>query len=170
MFASHGHKGLTVIAAWHAEHMDFLRLLDQLEKQVSVFQRADRPDYDLMLDIIRYLRDFPDQLHHPREDAAFARLAQKYPGMELAFARLHQEHRVIANAGQALLEVLEAAVGGAMVSRSDVESAAATYLAYYRNHIHVEEKEVLCRAAESLTSEDWADIAAALPLHRSEER
>jgi hemerythrin-like domain-containing protein len=140
--------------------MDFLRLLDLLEKQVSVFQRAERPDYELMLDIIRYLRDFPDEFHHAREDAVFARLAQRYPGMELVFARLHQEHRVIANAGQALLELLEAALAGAIVARSDVEAAAATYLAYYRNHIRGEERDALPRAAESLTHEDWAAIAA----------
>lgn len=151
------------VDAWHAEHMDFLRLLDLLEKQLAVFHAGERPDYERMLDILHYLRHFPDEFHHAREDAAFARLAQKYPGMELAFVRLHQEHRVIANAGQALLEVLEAAVAGSVVARTDIEAAAATYLVYYRNHIGVEERDVLPRAAESLTREDWAAIAAAVP-------
>ncbi len=138
-----------VIAAWHAEHMDFLRLLDLLEKQVSVFQRADRPDYELMLDIIRYLRDFPDDLHHPREDAAFARLAQRYPGMELALRACTRSIALSPTRGRRCSRC-RAAVGGAMVSRSDVESAAATYLAYYRNHIHVED----------LKSRIWRSCAA----------
>lgn len=151
------------LAAWHREHMDFLRLLDLLEKQLTLFRAAERPDYELMLDILHYLRHFPDELHHAREDAAFARLAQKHPGMDLVFARLQQEHRVIARAGEALLELLEAAVAGSVISRSDIEAAAATYLVYYRNHIAVEERDVLPRAAKLLTPQDWAAVAASVP-------
>jgi hemerythrin-like domain-containing protein len=151
------------IAAWHAEHMEFLRLLDLLEKQIAMFHFGERPDYELMLDIIRYLGNSPAELHHAREDAAFSRLAGAYPGVELVFARLHQEHRVIANAGRALFELLEAALAGTMIARGKIEAAADTYLLYYRTHIRVEETEVLPRAAKALGAGDWAAIAATLP-------
>jgi hemerythrin-like domain-containing protein len=155
--------GVLVIADWHAEHMDFLRLLDLLERQLKVFDSGERPDYALMFDILHYLRHFPDEFHHGREDAVFAHLARAYPNMELAFVRLHQEHRVIENAGQTLLDLLQAALDGAMVSRSAIEAAAATYLVYYRNHIGVEEREVIPRAAKAMTPQDWDAIAAAVP-------
>jgi hemerythrin-like domain-containing protein len=151
------------IAIWHAEHVYFNRLLELLQEQVDVFHTGQRPNYELMLDIISYLRDYSDKFHHPREDAAFVRLAQRCPDMDLVLARLGQEHRVIAHAGEALLRHLEAVLGDALVPRAHVEAAAATYLVYYGSHIAREEKEVLKRAAQVLTAEDWEAVNAAVP-------
>ena len=154
------------IAAWHTEHSYFIRLLNLLHKQVDVFHTGQRPDYQLMLDIISYLRDYSDQFHHPREDVAFERLAKRCPDMALALARLSQQHRVIANAGEALVGYLNAILDEAIVSRADVEVAAATYLVYYGSHIAEEEKDVLARAAQSLLPEDWEAVNAAVPPGR----
>lgn len=154
------------IAAWHAEHADFQRLLEVLQRQVDVFHTGERPNYELMLDIITYLREFSDQFHHPREDVAFALLAKRFPDMQLPLARLQQEHRVIAQAGEKLLGLLTAILDGSFVQRAEVEMAAATYLVYYGNHIAKEEEDVLGRAAQALTAQDWAAVARAAPAAR----
>jgi len=154
------------ISAWHTDHVYFTRLLDLLEKQVDVFHAGGQPNYELMLDILYYLRHFSDQAHHPREDVAFACLARRNPGMELQLARLIQEHRVIAHVGERLEKSLEQAVADAFVARADIEALAANYLVYYRNHIAREEKDVLPRAATVLTPEDWEAVAAAAPVAR----
>ncbi len=135
------------VAAWHSEHADFRRLLALLQRQVEVFHTGERPNYELMLDIISYLREFADRFHHPREDAAFACLAKRFPEMKPDLARLSQEHRVIAQAGETLLQHLHAILAGTIVPRSEIEVAAATYLAsYYGNHIAREEEDVYSRA------------------------
>lgn len=154
------------IAAWHSEHASFNRLLDLMRNQVDVFHTGQRPNYELMVDVISYLRDYSDRFHHPREDAAFARLAKRCPDMELVLARLSQEHRVIAHAGETLLRQLNAILSDAVVARAEVETAAATYLVYYGNHIAKEEKDVLDRAARSLTPEDWEAVMTAVPAGR----
>jgi hemerythrin-like domain-containing protein len=151
------------IGAWHAEHVYFNRLLDLLHKQVDVFHTGERPNYDLMLDIIHYLRHYTDQFHHPREDLAFARLAERCPDLKPALARLSQEHRVIARAGEKLLRHLEEAAAGTIIPRAEIEVAAATYLVYYGNHIAKEEEDILGRAARELTPEDWEAVRAAAP-------
>ena len=148
---------------WHAEHVYFNRLLDLLHQQVDVFHTGERPNYELMLDIISYLREFADRIHHPREDAAFACLAKRFPEMKPDLARLSQEHRVIAQAGETLLKHLHAILAGTIVPRSEIEVAAATYLVYYGNHIAKEEEDVLTRAARVLTPEDWEAVRAAVP-------
>lgn len=154
------------IAAWHAEHAYFRQLLDLLQKQVDVFQTGKRPNYELMLDIISYLQDYSDQFHHPREDAAFARLAKIRPDIELVLARLRQEHRVIAHAGETLRRLLNEILEDAIVQRAETEVAAATYLVYYGNHIAKEEEDILSRAAEALTPEDWEAVRTAVPASR----
>ena len=149
--------------AWHAEHAYFNQLLDLLHKQVDVFHTGKRPNYELMLDIISYLRDYTDRYHHPREDVAFARMAERCPDIGLVLVRLQQEHRVIVHAGETLRNHLEAVLGGTIVPLADIEMAAATYLVYYGNHIAKEEEDVLPRAAQVLTPEDWEAVKTAVP-------
>ena len=150
-------------ALWHAEHVNLARLLDLLEKQVAAFHVGEQPNYDLMHDVVYYLRHYPDEIHHPQESVAFARLLERDPTMKSQIDRLMQEHRVLAAVGETLLAHLDAVVADALEPRSTVEAAAATYLAYYRQHLAAEEKEVIPRAAELLTPQDWAAVAAAVP-------
>jgi hemerythrin-like domain-containing protein len=151
------------IAAWHTEHVSFARLLDLLEKQLAAFHAGERANYDLMRDIVHYLRHFPDRFHHPREDVALARLVERAPGMRLPINRLLQVHRVIVAAGEELLMRLNEVDQGGVIARATVEAAAATYLVYYRHHLATEEREILPRAAQLLTQDDWAAVAAAVP-------
>jgi hemerythrin-like domain-containing protein len=151
------------LAVWHAEHVNFARLLDLLETQVAAFHRGERPNYDLMGDILYYLRNFADRFHHPREDVAFARLVERDPGVKLVINRLLQEHRVIATAGDEFFNRLNEVAGDVMTPRATVEAAAATYLVYYRHHIATEEREIMPRAAQLLTQEDWAAVTATVP-------
>ena len=151
------------IAAWHADHMRFARLLDTLEQEVARFHAADTPDYERMRDIVLWLRHYADGVHHPREDVAFERLVRRDASLALPVNRLLQEHRVIAHAGESLLEQLENAANGGFARRADLEAAAATYLVYYRSHLETEETHILPRAAALLEREDWAAVGAAAP-------
>lgn len=151
------------ISAWHVDHQQFNELLARLRRELDLFHRGERPDYEGICEMVTYLREYGDAVHHPRESVAFARLAKCCPDMALPLARLEQEHRVIAQAGQQLLEQIEAVLGGAFLPRGELEASLATYLVYYGNHIAKEEEDVLTRAAKHLTAEDWAAVRAAAP-------
>lgn len=129
-----------------------------MQVELDLFHRGERPSYELMLDIVTYLREYSDRHHHPREDVAFERLALRCPELELPLARLRQEHRVMVHGGDLLLERINAILEGTLVEREEVETAAASYLVYYRNHMEREEREVLPRAAEALNGEDWEAV------------
>jgi hemerythrin-like domain-containing protein len=151
------------IAAWHTEHLYFARLLRLFRKEVDVFHRGGEPNYELMVDVLRYLREYSDGVHHPREDIAFARLSRHCPDLELVLARLAQEHRVLAAAGRDLLDRIEAVIAGDVASRERIEAAAATYLVYYESHLAREESEVLDRARAHLTPADWDAVRNGVP-------
>ena len=153
----------SLLQTWHDEHATFGRLLAVLEQQISGFHAGEEPGYELMLDIVDYLRHYADQFHHPREDAAFARLLRRSPDLRPQINRLLQEHRVIAAAGEDLLTRLREISVGAVLPRAAVETAAATYLIYYRHHIVTEERELLPRAELLLEAEDWAAVDSAVP-------
>lgn len=152
------------IDVWRADHVAFRRLLDLLEKEVDAFHAGGEPDYPLMLDILHYLRDYLDLSHHPREEVAFARLALREPKLKSVIAQRMQEHRGIAAAAEQLIRYLDEAVDGAMIPRTDLEQAAAGYLAGYRQHLAAEEDLLLPHAARLMTPEDWEAMAAAAPV------
>ncbi|WP_341318348.1 hemerythrin domain-containing protein [Paraburkholderia sp. IMGN_8] len=151
------------LAVWHTEHINFARLLDILEEQVAELRRGESPNYALMGDILYYMRNFSDRVHHPREDVAYARLAERDPGTQMVVNRLLQEHRVIATAGDELLIRINEAAGDVVIPRTALEAATATYLVYYRHHLSTEERDVMPRAAQVLTEQDWAAVDAAVP-------
>ena len=76
------------ITAWRADHANFARLLNFVERQLLAFHLGELLDYPLLLAILYYLRDYPDRVHHPREDVAFARLVERDPTLQLLYDSL----------------------------------------------------------------------------------
>jgi hemerythrin-like domain-containing protein len=151
------------VTLWHAEHVRFAWLLDFLQHQMTAFHEGRHPNYELMRDAIHYLQHYADRFHHPREDVAFARLAQRDPATRLTINRLEQEHRVIQVAGAALLKLLDDILEDSVIPRTTVEAAAATYLVYYRHHLASEEADILPLAGKILNPDDWAAVSASVP-------
>ena len=145
--------------AWHAEHLNFARLLRLFEEQVILFSHGQNADYQMMQDIVYYLRHFPDVHHHRYENEVYKRMRESDPTLGPLVARLLQEHRVIAACGDNLLRLLEEVMNDGAVARAELEAAAATYLVYYRAHIETEEAEMAPRAATTLKAADWAAVA-----------
>lgn len=152
---------MDAVASWREQHSYFNRLLHLLHEEADILHAGGRPNYELMLDIIAYLREYGDGMHHPREDEAFRRLSEHNPRMRKIVWRLHQEHRVIAQAGEALSSLLEQAMDDAMLTREQIEAAAATYVVYYAHHIAREDEEVLPVALRDFTEADWKAVIAA---------
>lgn len=150
------------VAIWHAEHVRFASLLDFIEEQMVEFHDGGDPDYELLRDVVHYLHHYADQYHHPREDVAFARMVKRSPRLRTPVLLLLQEHRVLAAVGETLLDYLEDILEEAVIERKTIEAAASTYLVYYRHHLALEERELVPRAGELLTPEDWAAVAAAV--------
>ena len=148
---------------WHAEHANFSALLDLLEEELAAFHDGGEPDYGLMLDVLAYLRRFPDRFHHPREDVAVGFLLAHEPSLRLPVNRLLQEHRVIAVAGEDLERLLNQVIDGAVLARAAVEATAAIYLTYYRHHLATEDREILPRAGRLLTAQEWRRVGEAAP-------
>lgn len=151
------------LAIWHAEHDNFLQLLDLVEAQLTAYQAGEQPNYELMGDVVYYLRHYSDRYHHRWEDAAFARLIERDPAMELLVGRLTQEHRAIAEAGEQLMRYLQEINDDVMIERAKLEEAVKSFLVYYRHHIAAEENEIMPRSAQVLTQDDWAVAKAAVP-------
>ena len=57
-----------IIDVLRQEHRNIETLLLVLEQEVSVFDRAERPDYEVIWAVIAYFEVYPNVYHHPQED------------------------------------------------------------------------------------------------------
>lgn len=150
------------IAMWRAEHVNLTKLLELLEGQLDVFHKGGLPNYELMLDIMFYMTHYPDLIHHPKEDLALAKIEQRRGGVGQTVEKLTKQHALLKESGDQLAVDLDGIVNGSIVSRERVEGPGRTYVANFRRHMDIEEREFFPMAAELLRAEDWAAIDAAV--------
>jgi hemerythrin-like domain-containing protein len=150
------------LALWHAEHVNFSRLLNLFDDQLSLFRGGSTPDYELMLNIMFYMTHYSDVLHHPKEDLVFAKIKEREHSVARTVDDLAAQHAYIGKCGQELVRRLDDIVNGTIASRESIESAARDYVDTLRHHMRVEEGEILPLAAKLLTPRDWTAIHAAI--------
>jgi len=105
------------ISLWQAEHVNFATLLDLLEDQLDLFHQGKNPDYEMMLDIMFYMTHYPDVLHHPREDLAFARILELDVNSRPIVSDLVEQHVRLKDFGDALVRSLENIIDGSILHR-----------------------------------------------------
>jgi hemerythrin-like domain-containing protein len=153
---------IDTIALLRAEHVNFGKLLDLLEKQLDLFHKDGLPNYELMLDIMFYMTHYPDLFHHPKEDLAFGKVEERNGSVRLAVQELMKQHALLKESGERLVSDLDGIVNGSIVPREHVEGPGRTYVVIFRSHMEKEEAELFPMAAKLLRSKDWSAIDAAI--------
>ena len=82
-----------VVEVLRQEHRNIEKLLRVLEQELSVFDRGSRPDYEAVLGVIDYFKDYPDSCHHPKEDMIFEKLKSRDPVAAANIGDLEIEHQ-----------------------------------------------------------------------------
>jgi hemerythrin-like domain-containing protein len=120
-----------------------------------------KPDFALLEAMLHYLEAYPEKRHHPKEDQyLFAPLKRRTAEGAAALARLEREHAE----AEARIAALEAALAAyTQAPATGLERFAAAfeaYAAFYREHMLLEEREVLPLVKQYFTEADWAAAAA----------
>jgi len=150
------------LALWHAEHVNFSRLLNLLDNQLSVFHGGKAPDYELMLNIMFYMTRYSDVLHHPKEDLVFAKIKERDQRVAGTVDELATQHARLHQCGQELVRQLDEILNDTISSRESVEAIARDYVGTLRDHMRIEEAKILPLAATLLSASDWEAIHAAI--------
>lgn len=144
------------------EHQRFAKLLGLLDAQMALFHHGVQPDYDHLQDVFVYMTTYPDRFHHPKEDLLFAMVAERVPAARPHVDELRRLHRRIAESGARLLASLETAPSGILLPREDIEKPVLDYIALYREHMALEEREIFPLGRDHLLTEDWTDVKDAV--------
>lgn len=151
------------IKKMYEEHAYIGRVVAVLEQQTEYMAEGDAPDYPLMQDIVDYLIDFPDLVHHKKEDVVFAKLLDRNDQLDAIIKEIEEEHKLISSKGHEICTLLEDIVLETVVSRDQVVRQLMQYIDLYKNHLSKEEKELFSLAAHTLSAKDWKGLNSALP-------
>ena len=147
-----------IIESLQRDHANFYQLLNILEAELDVFDRAERPDYDVIQAIVHYLESYSARYHHPKEDLVFAKVRQRNSDLASTIGNLEAEHEKIAAEFQKFADAVQNVLLEVEMPREAFVHAARNFIDHERRHIEMEEKQFFPAAREALTPDDWAEL------------
>ena len=154
------------------EHRSLAAVMHPWMHALAAARRAGTDaDAALMRAIVRYVRQFPIELHHPKEEEQlFARLRERTATCDAELDELERQHQrdhEFVAALERQVEALASAEGAARVQATLVlEQDVTGYAAFLWDHMGREEGVILPAAQRFLLAEDWAAIDHAFAANR----
>jgi hemerythrin-like domain-containing protein len=156
-----------VIEILRQEHRNIEKLLLVLERELSVFARGDRPDYEVVHAVIAYFQVYPDAYHHPTEDMVFEKLKVRDPAAAADIGDLAADHRRGAERLRRVARAVEDVLADQELLRQNVNDIICDFIEQERRHIAMEERDFFPAAVNALQPQDWAEIASRLTDQRN---
>jgi hemerythrin-like domain-containing protein len=153
-------QAIAILKSEHRSISAVLQGLKQLARQAQ--DPSVPPAFQALRSLVRYVDEYPEQLHHPKEDKhLFARLLLRAPQTRPLIEDLQAEHeksaRLIRELERALLFFEEDWPG----DRREFQQALDAYAEFQWKHMRKEEEQLLPLAERYLEAGDWAEIQRA---------
>lgn len=151
------------VAIIHDEHRSLAVVLHGLRYLLDAADSKNlAPDSKLIGAMLYYIREFPERLHHPKEDSyLFAKVRMRTREVDDVLLELERHHadnkHLLANLEQAFAG-LEA---GTDQHLERFSAALARYTEAQWSHMSLEETVIIPAAKKHLHAEDWDEIAEA---------
>ena len=151
-----------IIEILRQEHRNIEKLLQVMEQELTVFDRGERPDYEVFGAIVEFFKNYPDSCHHPKEDMIYEKFRTRDPGRAASVGDLEAEHREGAVRLRRVARVIESVLNDQELLRESVDRIVRDFIDSERKHIALEEEVVFPAIVDTLQPGDWADIALTL--------
>ena len=145
----------------HRDHARLARLLEVLEAEAAEVGGGARGTHlDVLATLVDYVSEYPDAVHHPREDRVFGRLQEKplTPQERGALRDNVSQHAQLAAATSALARDIDAMLGGGGTTAQDLSKHVREYVALQREHMRNEEELVFPLALKLFSDAEWEAI------------
>ena len=148
------------------EHRNIEKLLLVLERELGVFNRAERPDYHVVRSVIDYFQDYPDCCHHPKEDMIFEKLKARDPMAAARVGDLEAEHGKGSKRLRRVARTVENILADGEILRQTVDEVMRDFIDHERQHLAMEERVFFPAAVRVLLPQEWAEICARLTARK----
>ena len=151
-----------VIDILRQEHRNIEKLLRVMEQELAVFDRGERPDYEVFGAILEFFKIYPDTCHHPKEDIIYEKFKACDPGRAASVADLQAEHREGAVRLRRVAQAIDNVLNDQELLRESVDRIVRDFIDNERKHIALEDEVIFPAILDTLQPADWADIALTL--------
>jgi hemerythrin-like domain-containing protein len=147
-----------LMSGLRGDHRNMVMLLDLLGAEINRLATSGEPDYDLVRDIMLYVTEYPDVVHHPKEDIVYRHLKSLRPEIHTVLERVETDHQYIKESGLKLRNGIEAISIGANLSRDGLIEKLYHYMDQHRDHMYWEEINLFSLADELQHYGDWSEV------------
>jgi len=150
-----------VLRCLFEEHRHLAALMRALERKARQDGRLKVGDYYLMRDIVAYMHEYPDHVHHPTENRLFEKLLLREPFRKKALKCLRNDHEAVINETQNLLQLLDDAIGDMTEDREQAARLACeAFVTHQQEHMQFENQKLFPAAIGALSNTDWKQLEA----------
>ncbi len=147
-----------LMSGLRGDHRNMVMLLDLLDAEIDKLAASGEPDYDLVRDIMLYVTEYPDVVHHPKEDIVYRHLKSLRPEIRTELERVETDHQYIEESGLKLRNSVEAISIGAILNRDELIAKFHHYVQQLREHMYWEETELFSLADELQHFGEWPEV------------
>lgn len=151
-----------------ADHHNFLRLLRCLEVEIQCYE-SNRPwsaKFPVILDILDYVQFYPEQYHHPMEDALFDLLLAKQVEHSGAIREMKAEHKVLEQLTRKARDLFNGVAHDSVVPMAELVRVCREFIRRQVDHIERENHVLYPLLAAHVSQEEWDSVEAALGKRR----
>lgn len=147
----------------HQEHLSLSAVIHALRFLVQdAHSGENEPDIALFRAIMRYIHDFPETLHHPKEEMyLFRKLREHTHDVDEVLEELERQHKRELVLVDILETSLERFATQGQSAFAELSQAVDAFAEAVWAHMSLEERVVIPAAMKHLTADDWAEVAAA---------
>ncbi len=146
------------------DHRNIARLLVYMGESVQWIKEGNSEAHILLLrNCVEYLKTYPEEIHHPKENAIFDQLGIRDGVSKSMVDRLLVEHQYLARKTKSLCEVVNAIECDQIVSHQKLVEVCADYVEHQFRHMRDEEDTVFPLIEQKLTVTDWKSIIRVMP-------
>ncbi|AVF59114.1 cation-binding protein [Vibrio diabolicus] len=139
------------------EHGYMVRLLAILRHKLNEIKEERAINYALVSEIVDYLSNHSEKVHHPKEDILYHHFLEHY-GKQQTMENLEKEHQELASKTKEFASLIEMILQDAVVPQDMFVAHLEDFIESQRRHLELEERKILPLIEELFTTEDWQHV------------
>lgn len=145
------------------DHANMVRLMHVLNRKYKKLAAGERPNFQLMREVVDYILDYMNDFTMPLEKLCSERLVEHAPQAEKVGKNLGEEYRALNERLKQLSDNLDSILMDAVVPMDRFAEDLKAYLEAHRTYLRHEREELFPLIREHFNDEDLRRLAEAMP-------
>lgn len=148
-----------ILEQLYKDHQQFQRLLYSLQKEVGFIEqgKSKEANLPLILEAIEYFQGYPEQWHHPVEEAIFAILLRKIAA-PVSIIQIQAQHAELEAMALQVRDLFDAMRDKQELPVEQIIDIYRGFVVVMSDHIDHENHLIYPLIESNLTAEDWKEV------------